>query len=188
MCDYNDMERVNLSELIKSLRICGDWKQQTRLAGSDRCEGCKYRVDGDCKSFKGDKELLLNEAADAIESLDRFLGIAENCYNELEYNQPRWISVAERLPEDGEYVLAYSESDGLMLVEARHRFSAWEVTHWMPLPEPPKEERIYNSMKRGLEQAINGECRSVTLTTPVMEYPQVPGITPTLITPKEDEA
>lgn len=53
---------------------------------------------------------------------------------------PRWIPVTERLPEDGEYVLAYSEQDGLMLVEARHRFSNWEITHWMPLPEPPKEE------------------------------------------------
>lgn len=152
MCDFNTMKRIELdgySELVKSLRICGDWQQQTRIAGSDRCEGCKYRVDGDCKSFKGDTELLLTEAADAIEELEQ--QIANICANKVcrivEHDgetelsiESRWIPVAKRLPEDSEYVLAYSESDGLMLVEARHRFSNWEVTHWMPLPTPPKEE------------------------------------------------
>lgn len=52
-----------------------------------------------------------------------------------------WIPVAERLPEDGEYVLAYSTQDELMSIAARHRFENWEITHWMPLPEPPKEAK-----------------------------------------------
>ena len=52
----------------------------------------------------------------------------------------RWIPVTERLPEGGVYVLAYSADDDYMCVEARHKFAAFQITHWMPLPEPPKEE------------------------------------------------
>lgn len=64
-----------------------------------------------------------------------------DCFAELEESIPRWISVKERLPEDGKYVLAYSADDDYMTVEARHKFDAFQITHWMPLPEPPKEEK-----------------------------------------------
>ena len=71
-----------------------------------------------------------------------------------------WISVEERLPERGVKVLTYmdfSKSEekrewGVvigdntyngMFVGSGHRKAVWEwqsdfVTHWMPLPEPPK--------------------------------------------------
>ena len=104
----------------------------------------------------------MNEAADAIESLDRFLGIAENCYNELEYNQPRWIPVAKRLPVGGGDSGAVCENVCLLMddgtvscgwmngttkrvyyLNARDDFvikaPISRVTHWMPLPQPPKE-------------------------------------------------
>ena len=59
----------------------------------------------------------------------------------------KWIPVAERLPEDGARVLTACD-DGLTrlgiskggfpsVVNREHRFS--DVTHWMPLPEPPKD-------------------------------------------------
>jgi hypothetical protein len=70
---------------------------------------------------------------------------------------PKWISVKERLPEDGIEVLFYSsktqmnccfvgyraqeneyldpEGNGLILREIEKYY-----THWMPLPEPPKEK------------------------------------------------
>lgn len=51
----------------------------------------------------------------------------------------KWISVKERLPDNGQYVLAYSEDDDFMTVEARHKFDAFQITHWMPLPEPPEK-------------------------------------------------
>ena len=52
-----------------------------------------------------------------------------------------WISVEKRLPDVGVEVLVYSEIVGICVgyydVDA---FGYFYVTHWMPLPEPPKGE------------------------------------------------
>ena len=88
--------------------------------------------------------------------------------NGYEAGKPKWISVEERLPEeDGRYLVFTSSyliqyvrvlsfaKDGRK-VDEYDFVSAWEnvwywydsewghittddVTHWMPLPEPPKE-------------------------------------------------
>ena len=63
----------------------------------------------------------------------------------------QWISVKDGLPDSGKYVLLYC-SDGLY-GEGHYRAyeNKWylskityksipDVTHWMPLPEPPKGE------------------------------------------------
>lgn len=62
-----------------------------------------------------------------------------------------WISVNEKLPEHGQFVLVFVR-EGIMTVvradvskcnyifmtqDLRHQ--VFKVTHWMPLPEPPKE-------------------------------------------------
>lgn len=59
---------------------------------------------------------------------------------------PKWISVEEALPKYGERVLI---TEGACVFEAYRSISnkwvrhgigwAEDVTHWMPLPEPPKE-------------------------------------------------
>ena len=57
---------------------------------------------------------------------------------------PKWISVEERLPLEGEDVLAW-ETHGFAFVD-HQRNGKWVIcddviggiTHWMPLPEPPK--------------------------------------------------
>lgn len=61
-----------------------------------------------------------------------------------------WISVDERLPKKGQVVLAYgtrsSTTGQFQGIGARPWFWMWKgntikrVTHWRPLPEPPKEE------------------------------------------------
>lgn len=62
----------------------------------------------------------------------------------VERTMPKWISVKERLPEaTPAKCLCYSK-DGYMVGS----YTNWgwmfpcyfgKVTHWMPLPEPPKE-------------------------------------------------
>lgn len=59
-----------------------------------------------------------------------------------------WVSVKDRMPEDYQRVLCLFES-GTMEVSFRASVKGFcyegfkqtgKVTHWMPLPEPPKEE------------------------------------------------
>ena len=62
----------------------------------------------------------------------------------------KWISVTERLPEHGDIVLCHTKHDDLLVFqwcEMSHRWvDQYEdyrqdyITHWMPLPEPPKGE------------------------------------------------
>ena len=84
--------------------------------------------------------------------------LAKQLYN-ADYRKQEWISVDERLPnEDGWYITytnANGKNEGVIaqrLVTAtvrgkktrrwewQTRVSPWIVTHWMPLPEPPKME------------------------------------------------
>lgn len=80
-------------------------------------------------------ELLVGALRDALDKRDAALA-----------KVPRWISVKERLPRCGERVLV---CNGGSVWEAylsiSHKWVRYEflwaidVTHWMPLPEPPKE-------------------------------------------------
>ena len=66
---------------------------------------------------------------------------------------PQWISVNDRLPEAGGYVVCIARRNPFsrfMPMVARIEKNGWvnpiteqyisEVTHWMPLPTPPKGE------------------------------------------------
>ena len=56
----------------------------------------------------------------------------------------KWIPVTERLPEENTAVLTYRES-GIQVEFRWHKgwdndeFTPCPVTHWTPLPQPPKE-------------------------------------------------
>jgi hypothetical protein len=88
------------------------------------------------------------EAADAIENTSKAYQMMAEAY-EAEVTKHLWISVTERLPEKGYYVLAYEDGDIMM---ASYNDGNWVLrdlyeiiddlkpTHWMPLPEPPKEK------------------------------------------------
>ena len=59
----------------------------------------------------------------------------------------QWISVDERLPEPLVNVLVWDKTWGDVMYAYVTRHNEWvgvilshEITHWMPLPEPPKEE------------------------------------------------
>lgn len=112
-------------ELVKRLRICPDY--------DDGCVNCQHEHDLGCRTT------TMREAADAIDDLEFACNRYEKDYKDQCAYLPKWIPVTERLPEGGVYVLAYSADDDYMCVEARHKFAAFQITHWMPLPEAPEE-------------------------------------------------
>ena len=98
---------------------------------------------GESRSYDAD---LMHEAADAIEELSQKM-----------QQLPRWIPVTERKPKTDDIVIVAIHDDsgdtpydvtnvgfyldvfplGVWVVENER---CNYVTHWMPLPQPPKEE------------------------------------------------
>jgi hypothetical protein len=95
-----------------------------------------------------------------VKGLDRHIDIARERLREQPTIDaaPRWISVKERLPEEGQivafipscnhesvYVGVLSnigKSGGVMFSHREGRYkSNYYAKYWMPLPEPPKEEQ-----------------------------------------------
>ena len=130
---------MGYEELIKALRLCSSEQ-------INRCADCPKVLKAGCY------DELEREAADAIEELS----LAQEQWitqerNVLLKSQPRWVSVTERLPEeDGMYLVHGKWSASGRKVTDTCEFyvhdgyfrAAWnfDVTHWMPPPEPPKEE------------------------------------------------
>lgn len=84
---------------------------------------------------------MCQEAADALEQLQ-----AENDRLKEEVQQMRWIPVEERLPREKQRVIVRCERVGTSV--GWIIWGDWmtdigpdagKVTHWMLLPEPPKE-------------------------------------------------
>jgi hypothetical protein len=123
-----------LEELIKRMR---DSEHEIDCSLCDR--DCCYpdgNVHGKC---------IIIEAADAIEEMSRLHEAQRQNLITLmnEEPEPKWIPVTERLPKEQETVLIWGEQ-GIILLNWLHD-NKWccclgDVTHWMPLPEPPKEE------------------------------------------------
>ena len=119
-------------ELVKSLReLC----EMTALCDEHSCFECPYEEK--CSAYKnGILSAVYGLAADAIEELSK----------------PRWIPVTERLPKYGERVLVFGGVTMYVAYYDKNRYGgeSWHKlnskshycnpTHWMPLPQPPKEE------------------------------------------------
>ena len=93
---------------------------------------------------------LMYDAADAIDELTRENESLAKSVNEAsEILRRRWIPVTERLPYESVFV--HGKGGELVVAQYSHKHKWWEddegyycdtnyVTHWMPLPEPPKEK------------------------------------------------
>lgn len=141
VCKYGEeAPQLSVEELVKTLRICS----------TEGCPACTLY------EFSGCGSILKRQAADMLEKLAA----------EKDAKKPEWISVEERLPEFNQNVLVYgvglpkygfegqtaiaitsytNHKYGFDIVgwnEPWQYFSAdYKITHWMPLPEPPKEEK-----------------------------------------------
>lgn len=93
------------------------------------------------------------EAAAAIEELSKQHEAQRQNLIALMNDTPRWIPVTERLPEQGKRYLVirydYVTKTAFIDILWHDAHDLWwnrlykgqyNVTHWMPLPEPPKEE------------------------------------------------
>lgn len=135
------------------------------MANSDiECDVCPYRDDSYLFCSTG----IVKDAIACIRQLERDKNWASENYDliseenkRLEAQVPKWINVEGRLPEIGEIVLAYVDELRLIIrakiVDAKDYrgerridwarvdpdpffLSCYTITHWMPLPEPPKED------------------------------------------------
>ena len=92
------------------------------------------------------KPIFPHELADPIEAVADYLLDSGVTVQE-------WISVDDRLPEAGGYVVCIAKRNPFsrfMPMVARIEKNGWvnpitgqyisEVTHWMPIPQPPKGE------------------------------------------------
>lgn len=79
--------------------------------------------------------------------------IEASILHNADYRKQEWISVEERLPERSCECLVATNIGGIYQVSYSHRYKAFNaldtdeakyamlaVTHWMPLPNPPKGE------------------------------------------------
>lgn len=123
-------------ELIKRLWECV----------SGECWNCSQHKD----SYDGQRtcaDNLMKQAADAIEELEGKHFMMKKTAEWLAEKVPTWVSVTERLPSAHELVLVYNPgylmTTGFLYEDGRWRVRSVDYpntpTHWMPLPEPPKE-------------------------------------------------
>ena len=120
-------------ELVKALRYCSN---------DYPCKTCPVELQKDESTCIG---VLFKHCIDQIERDQKEI-------DELREKLPKWLSVEERLPIDRlkKYLVAFRDAGGSIVDMARYFPSDgwtcdnWDVpqnliTHWMPLPEPPKE-------------------------------------------------
>ena len=127
-------------DLIKALRHCSN---------DYPCKTCPVELQKDESTCIG---VLFKHCIDQIERDQKEIA-------ELREKVPQWISVEDRMPdtvpcdagtEYSEAVVVWTNGnkamiavwDGIDWICPCDFWEAWgeEITHWMPLPEPPKED------------------------------------------------
>ena len=141
--DYNPSTgNVGLKYLSKSLELLADADEAWFAPGWQNARGC--RIENDCAIAYG---IAVHEI---------YYSMNEDMPKQAA--QPKWISVDERMPEREvlaanfaprtygykEYIIGYVSEEkctehGKCCASNDYEI-LYNVTHWMPLPEPPKED------------------------------------------------
>ena len=142
-------------KIKKGLMIC--------YGGFMDCAECPYhqtpaacmKLSEDALEYILQLEFKLRDATEDVKHLENQLADAGKKVAQLEAAQPKWISVEERLPDkSGEVLICvyghvtiawysvnrFETGGGMVFFVDDHFADGNEVTHWMPLPQPPKEE------------------------------------------------
>ena len=112
--------------------------------GATACDDCDGRGKNGCTLYYVADHLIANGVT--VQNRDIHWATERAYKNGLEAGKPKWIPVTERLPEDGIQVLVCTKHGKLF--PAHSKYGKWRVsgsvtiTHWMPLPEPPKGEMV----------------------------------------------
>lgn len=145
-------------ELVKALREHAEWARanewETPITLGDDLVEAADRI-----ANQNTHILALQKEIEGLQSQNEQLREAATLVakESAELLERRWIPVEERLPEDRSDVLVvttyWNERWGVYMGWCAPTYKKWyvhigigdrndvAVTHWMPLPEPPKEER-----------------------------------------------
>lgn len=110
------------------------------------CEGCPFITDISCECIQHMSKCALTY----IHQLENHIGELTKKVSQFEAAQPKWISVKEKLPENDDNYLVFTSDRNDAVIATYYGDGEWLeydltnliplVTHWMPLPEPPKDK------------------------------------------------
>ncbi|HAN4286855.1 TPA: DUF551 domain-containing protein [Escherichia coli] len=158
-----DSKIANLTAERDALREgeMGDARHSNTRSAADiyfqLVEECEIPAGGSLVEYVDDMREKLEAAEKRIAELEAEPVSQTYKLNELSGNSPvtpdGWISCSERMPDDGQHVIILC--DGAFVLYAQYRDGEFfdivrngeeffetqsrNVTHWMPLPEPPQE-------------------------------------------------
>ena len=129
-----DATKENLAELL----VCAE-DYEIGVCEEYFCKDCKYS--GTYCTYKAQADYLIANGVTVADGKDT--DVTDNNVGH------KWIPVTERLPDTEDRVLVCCKTKkGLQTINMAYLFNGtWHgqgsmsgVTHWMPLPEPPKGE------------------------------------------------
>lgn len=115
---------METKKIVECIRRC------EKITCRDDCAGCDYISFGllDCY------HVLKKDSANRLEEMDAEL--EKRAINDRPYE---WISAEDRLPDEDKCILIFTKK-GRIGTYAFHGNFDRSITHWMPLPEPPKSK------------------------------------------------
>lgn len=135
----------------EDINLCEYLFEEAKKHGYNCVSSADDILQGDCLACDCIINVLYIVAVQAAELHGRLKELEDKIEKGelVEQEQGEWISVEDRLPTPLEDVLVYCESSEEIyvscLLKSTNDFIALEkVTHWMPLPTPPKMKGAEN--------------------------------------------